>query len=201
MWPTEKQGRIGNFDFSSFEPCFTQTGGTLALCDSPSPGFIVPDNVQTTGLGNVDAAIAVTARAGNNHTLSGQDRNNFAPRIGFAYSPLDSNRLVIRGGFGILLRSPIRGFHQHGLQQLSVPARDRNHRAVRQRAHRQLLFSAEHHAAAEQLAAVSYHARCGRRRHLRHPRQHRRYAGRARQPDCRQATSPRRLSFAPSIAI
>ena len=24
MWPTEKDGRIGNFDFSSFETCFTQ---------------------------------------------------------------------------------------------------------------------------------------------------------------------------------
>src|SRR5205807_1773666 len=29
------------------------------------------------------------------------DPNNFAPRIGFAYSPLDSNRLVVRGGYGI----------------------------------------------------------------------------------------------------
>ena len=110
MWPTEKQGRIGNFDFSSFQPCFSQTGGTLALCDSPSPGFIVPDNVQPTGLGNVDAAIAVTARAGNQHTLNGQDRNNFAPRIGFAYSPLDSNRMVVRGGFGFFYDRPSAAF-------------------------------------------------------------------------------------------
>ena len=29
------------------------------------------------------------------------DPNNFAPRIGFAYSPLDSGRLVVRGGYGI----------------------------------------------------------------------------------------------------
>ena len=73
MWPTEKDGRIGNFDFSNFEPCFSQSGGTNALCDSPSPGFLVPGNVRPTGLGNVDAAIAATARAGNNHTLNGQD--------------------------------------------------------------------------------------------------------------------------------
>ncbi len=110
MWPTEKQGRIGNFDFSSFQQCFSQTGGTLALCDSPSPGFIVPDNVQPTGLGSVDAAIAVTALAGNQHTLNGQDRNNFAPRIGFAYSPLDSNRLVVRGGFGFFYDRPSAAF-------------------------------------------------------------------------------------------
>ncbi|MBA3355305.1 MAG: carboxypeptidase regulatory-like domain-containing protein [Pyrinomonadaceae bacterium] len=110
MWPTEKQGRIGNFDFSSFQPCFSQTGGTLGLCDSPSPGFIVPDNVQLTGLGNVDGAIAATARAGNQHTLNGQDTNNFAPRIGFAYSPLDSNRMVVRGGFGFFYDRPSAAF-------------------------------------------------------------------------------------------
>lgn len=110
MWPTEKDGRIGNFDFSSFEPCFTQSGGNNSLCDSPSPGFIVPGNVQPTGLGNVDAAIAATAKAGNNHTLNGQDLNNFAPRIGFAYSPLESKRLVVRGGFGFFYDRPSASF-------------------------------------------------------------------------------------------
>jgi hypothetical protein len=29
------------------------------------------------------------------------DPNNFAPRTGFAYSPLDSGRLIVRGGYGI----------------------------------------------------------------------------------------------------
>jgi hypothetical protein len=29
------------------------------------------------------------------------DPNNFAPRIGFAYSPLESGRLILRGGYGI----------------------------------------------------------------------------------------------------
>lgn len=110
MWPTEKDGRIGNFDFSSFEPCFTQSGGNNTLCDRPSPGFIVPGNVQPTGLGNVDAAIALTARAGNNHTLNGQDLNNFAPRIGFAYSPLESKRMVVRGGFGFFYDRPSASF-------------------------------------------------------------------------------------------
>ena len=110
MWPTEKDGRIGNFDFNGFEPCFTQTGGSLSVCDSPSPGFLVPANVQNTGLANVDAAIAVTNRAGNNHTLRGQDKNNFAPRIGFAYSPGDGDRVVIRGGYGIFYDRPSAAF-------------------------------------------------------------------------------------------
>jgi hypothetical protein len=110
MWPEEKNGRIGNFDFNSFEPCFTQSSGSLGLCDNPSPGFIIPANVQTTGLTNVDGAIAATARAGNNHTLNGQDRNNFAPRVGFAYSPLDDNRMAIRGGYGVFYDRPSAAF-------------------------------------------------------------------------------------------
>ncbi len=110
MWPTEKNGRIGNFDFSAFEQCFSGSGSTNALCDSPASGFLVPANVQLTGLGNVDAAIAATTRAGNNHTLNGQDTNNFAPRVGFAYSPLASNRLVVRGGFGYFYDRPSASF-------------------------------------------------------------------------------------------
>ena len=33
--------------------------------------------------------------------LNSTDPNNFAPRVGFAYSPLSSNKLVLRGGYGI----------------------------------------------------------------------------------------------------
>jgi hypothetical protein len=110
MWPTEKNGRIGNFDFSSFAPCFGGSGGSLSLCDNPTPGFIVADNARATGLANVDGAVAVTARAGNKHTLNGQDLNNFAPRVGFAYSPFESNRMVVRGGFGVFYDRPSAAF-------------------------------------------------------------------------------------------
>ncbi|HLA11578.1 MAG TPA: TonB-dependent receptor [Pyrinomonadaceae bacterium] len=110
MWPEEKNGRIGNFDFAGFEQCFTATGGTNANCDNPSRGFLVPNNAQPTGLANVDAAIAATARANNGHTLNGQDLNNFAPRIGFAFTPFDSNRMVIRGGYGLFYDRPSAAF-------------------------------------------------------------------------------------------
>ncbi|HYP53178.1 MAG TPA: hypothetical protein VEQ42_06535, partial [Pyrinomonadaceae bacterium] len=110
MWPTEKDGRIGNFDFEAFEPCFTQAGGSAANCDNPTAGFVVPSNVRPTGLANVDAAVAATARAGNKHTMRGQDLNNFAPRVGFAYSPFESNRLVVRGGYGMFYDRPSAAF-------------------------------------------------------------------------------------------
>ncbi|MFN2392670.1 MAG: TonB-dependent receptor domain-containing protein, partial [Pyrinomonadaceae bacterium] len=106
--PTEKDGRIGNFDFTGFEQCFTPQGGTLSLCDNPTPGFIVPSNVTATGRATVDAAVGATRLADNKHTLAKQDRNNFAPRIGIAYKIND--RFVLRGGYGLFYDRPSASF-------------------------------------------------------------------------------------------
>lgn len=108
MWPTEKNGRIGNFDLEPYLPCFAPTGGSNALCDNPSPGFLVPSNVTSTGNAVVDTAVGVTQVAGNKHTLKKQDINNFAPRIGFAYAVND--RLVFRGGYGLFYDRPSAAF-------------------------------------------------------------------------------------------
>lgn len=106
--PTEKDGRIGNFDFTGYEGCFTQTGGTNAVCDNLTAGFIVPNNIRTTGLSGVDTAIGVTRVVDNKHTLNGQDKNNFAPRIGLAYKVND--RLAVRGGYGLFYDRPSGAF-------------------------------------------------------------------------------------------
>ncbi len=108
MRPTEKDGRIGNFDPSSFEPCFTQSSGTGAICDNPTRGFLVPSNVNLTGNPVIDGAISSTNVAGNKHTLAGEDYNNFAPRIGLAYAV--SDKLVVRGGYGIFYDRPSAAF-------------------------------------------------------------------------------------------
>ncbi|MBC7899605.1 MAG: TonB-dependent receptor [Saprospiraceae bacterium] len=108
MWPTEKDGRIGNFDLEPFLPCFAATGSSNALCDNPTPGFIVPSNVNTTGNAVVDGAIAATQLVSNKHTLNGQDYNNFAPRIGLAYAVND--KLVFRGGYGLFYDRPSAAF-------------------------------------------------------------------------------------------
>ncbi len=108
MWPEEKDGRIGNFDLEPYLPCFSATGGTNALCDNPTGGFIIPNNVNMTGISIVDSAIAATQKANNKHTLKGQDTNNFAPRFGFAYSFND--KLVVRGGYGMFYDRPSAAF-------------------------------------------------------------------------------------------
>ncbi|HEX6125226.1 MAG TPA: carboxypeptidase-like regulatory domain-containing protein, partial [Pyrinomonadaceae bacterium] len=107
MWPTERNGRIGNFDLEPYLPCFG-TGGTNALCDNPTAGFIIPNNATSTGVSIVDSAVSATRVVDNKHTLQGQDLNNFAPRIGLAYSIND--RLVVRGGYGLFYDRPSAAF-------------------------------------------------------------------------------------------
>lgn len=98
--PEEKHGRIGNFD-----------PNLVTNPNNPLSGFIVASNAAPTGFSAIDDSVAVTTKAATKHTLNGQDWNNFAPRVGFAYSPkfLD-NRLVIRGGYGVFYDRPSAAF-------------------------------------------------------------------------------------------
>lgn len=98
-WPEEENGLIGNFDPS-----------LVTDFDNPIAGFIVPSNAGLTGFTAVDTAIQATTRAATKSTIHKQDLNNFAPRFGFAWTPLDSNRLVIRGGYGVFFDRPSAAF-------------------------------------------------------------------------------------------
>jgi hypothetical protein len=98
-WPEEKNGRIGNVDFSA-----------LTNTENPANAFIVPSNVQHTGFSAIDQAIDASEHAGNKHTLKGQDVDNLAPRLGFAWTPSASGRWVVRGGFGIFYDRPSAAF-------------------------------------------------------------------------------------------
>ncbi len=98
-WPEEENGLIGNFDPS-----------LVTDFDNPVSGFIVPSNAGLTGFNAVDTSIQATARAATKSTIHSQDFNNIAPRFGFAYTPFDNNRLVIRGGYGVFFDRPSAAF-------------------------------------------------------------------------------------------
>ncbi|MEQ1763064.1 MAG: carboxypeptidase regulatory-like domain-containing protein [Pyrinomonadaceae bacterium] len=97
--PNEKNGHFSNFDPS-----------LLTNPDDPRPGFVLPANTRDTGFVAIDASLPGITRSNNNHTLNGQDLNNFAPRFGFRYSPFKTERTIISGGYGIFYDRPSASF-------------------------------------------------------------------------------------------
>ncbi|MGB7203223.1 MAG: TonB-dependent receptor [Pyrinomonadaceae bacterium] len=98
-WPIEKNGRFSNFDFTR-----------ITNPDDITPGFILPSNATPTGFNAIDASLPTIARAGNKHTLNGQDLNNFAPRVGLAWKPFKNLATTFRAGYGIFYDRPSAAF-------------------------------------------------------------------------------------------
>jgi Carboxypeptidase regulatory-like domain len=76
-------------------------GGTLgnSAATGTLAGFVVPSNYNPSA----NAIPPVGGVFQSNHKVFYQNNppiDDFAPRIGFAWQPLASNRLVVRGGFG-----------------------------------------------------------------------------------------------------
>ncbi|HEX6729528.1 MAG TPA: hypothetical protein VF074_05935, partial [Pyrinomonadaceae bacterium] len=91
--PYEKDGLLSTFDPSLYQPRMAVDANGNPI-GPPAAGFVQPGNVISQfDLPNVPNV--------SKRMLTSLDPNNFAPRFGFAYSPLDSGQLVIRGGYGI----------------------------------------------------------------------------------------------------
>ncbi len=119
-WPVETAGRIGTY--------FNQADAARAGVEEGyyinrnhlifKPGFdplkmglAVSPYVQPLNLSQVHKA--------RRDNIFEPDRNNIAPRIGFAWKPAFSDRLVFRGGYGIYFERPSGSFKTD--LQLSSP--------------------------------------------------------------------------------
>lgn len=81
----EKYNRNGNFDPARVSPEAARTGGAGILA-----GYIFPEELPGFGTPGVPR-----------HTLKGEDRNNWAPRISFAYDVFGTGKMAVRGGYGL----------------------------------------------------------------------------------------------------
>lgn len=82
-YPVDTRGRLVNFLPDQF-----RQGTTAAPAGAPN-GFVQAGNGTLAGVPTVEDTLVPT------------DKNNFSPRVGFAYRLNDSGSLVARGGYGI----------------------------------------------------------------------------------------------------
>lgn len=101
--PTERFGGWTNFDYTTGKLIVRSVGGVL------------PAKADLSMLSTVPYETSEEAGWGSNVLIS--DKKNFAPRFGFAYRPISSSALVIRGGYGIFYNMPpiYQGIYQLGV--------------------------------------------------------------------------------------
>ncbi|HKQ72285.1 MAG TPA: carboxypeptidase-like regulatory domain-containing protein [Blastocatellia bacterium] len=86
-FPSEVNGLISVFDF----PAALATGNV-------QDGFIFPSNFKPA---SIAGAAGLNLRVADSKSIIPGDFNNLMPRVGFAWSPLESKRIILRGGYGV----------------------------------------------------------------------------------------------------
>jgi len=89
----DTRGRLSTFDPALYVPRqqVDQNGSPVG---PPTGGFVQAGNV-------ISSFDLPSLPKGSKYILRSIDPHNFGPRIGFAYSPLRSKRVAVRGGYGV----------------------------------------------------------------------------------------------------
>lgn len=106
----------GNYAFSSLanflngtynNAGFTQTfGQSVTAQTNPNVGFYAQDEWKITPRLTLNVGLRYDVQVLESINT---DKNNFSPRVGFAWSPFESRRTVVRGSFGMFYdRLPLR---------------------------------------------------------------------------------------------
>src|SRR5207302_10669915 len=109
--PYDSQGRIGAFDPALYRPRMEVDSNGFPI-GPPAAGIIEAGNALP------QYSLRGVTRVGK-RIVKSIDPNNFGPRIGLAWSPLDSGRLAVRSGYGIFYSRP--SFFYLALGYFSAP--------------------------------------------------------------------------------
>jgi hypothetical protein len=105
--PYETRGALATFDPALYQPRM-EVDNSGNPVGPPIGGFVLAGNVIPQN------DLTDVPKVGK-RVLTSIDPNNFAPRVGLAYSPLDSGRLVLRGGYGIFYSRPSANYIRGGI--------------------------------------------------------------------------------------
>jgi hypothetical protein len=96
--PYDSQGRIGGFDPALYRPQMAVDSNGFPV-GPPAVGIIEARNALS------QYSLPGVTRVGK-RVVNSIDPNNFGPRVGLAWSPLNSGRLAIRAGYGTFYSRP-----------------------------------------------------------------------------------------------
>ncbi len=107
----DSKGRIGGFDPALYRPN-TQVDSNGLPIGPPAEGIVEAGNAPP------QYSLPGVTRVGK-RVVKSVDANNLGPRMGFAWSPLNSGKLSLRAGYGIFYSRP--SFFYLGLDYFSPP--------------------------------------------------------------------------------
>jgi Carboxypeptidase regulatory-like domain/TonB-dependent Receptor Plug Domain len=120
--PTDVNNTLNNFVPSLFNPALAPAidasgnfvGGQGSIPATYTNGIIFPTGSACTQAQAISPGVTCSPFGAR---VNPNSNKNFAPRVGFAYSPYANNRMSVRGGFGIFFDRSLNGIWEQNAFQ------------------------------------------------------------------------------------